>query len=73
MPERRPRESQLRAAFAEVPALSCQRSQGMTPGQVETFNQTGADLQSQYGQPGCPPTLRYVPSMPFLSQADQTR
>src|ERR687895_2147361 len=48
--------SQLRAVFAEAPALSCQRSQGMTQGQVETLNQTGADLQSQCGQPGCPTT-----------------
>jgi hypothetical protein len=46
--------SQLRAVFAEAPALSCQRSQGMTQGQVETLNQTSADLQSQGGQPGCP-------------------
>src|SRR5918998_5569652 len=48
--------SQLRAVFAEAPALSCQRSQGMTQGQVESLNQTGADLLSQGGQSRCPPT-----------------
>src|SRR5919204_5130540 len=61
--------SQLRAVFAEAPALPCQRSQGMTQGQVETLNQTGADLQSQRGQPGCPTTdalTQRVQAAPFL-------
>src|ERR671919_2166652 len=51
---------QLRAVFAEAPALSCQWSQGMTQGQVETLNQTGADLLSQGGQSHCPPTEALV-------------
>src|SRR5918992_1629145 len=61
--------SQLRAVFAEAPALSCQRSQGMTQGQVETLNQTGANLQSQCGQPDCPTTealTQGVQAAPFL-------
>src|SRR5919108_1210713 len=42
---------QLRAVFTKAPTLPCQWRQGMTQGQVETLNQTGADLQSQGGQP----------------------
>src|ERR687892_1185371 len=52
--------SQLRAVFAEAPALSGQRSQGMTQGRVESLNQTGADLLSQGGRSRCPPTEALV-------------
>src|SRR5918996_589270 len=48
--------TELLAIFTEAPALSCQRSQRMPQGQVETLNQTGTDLVSQGGQPRCPPT-----------------
>ena len=48
--------TELLAVFTEAPALSCQRSQRMPQGQVETFNQTGTDLLSQGGQSRCPPT-----------------
>src|SRR5919109_4076809 len=42
---------QLRAVFTKAPTLPCQWSQGMPQGQVETLNQTGADLETQGGQP----------------------
>src|ERR687895_2966182 len=48
--------TELLAVFTEAPALSCQRSQRMPQGQVETLNQTGTDLVSQGDQSRCPPT-----------------
>jgi hypothetical protein len=43
--------TELLAVFTEAPALSCQGSQRMPQGQVETLNQAGTDLLPQGGQP----------------------
>ena len=46
--------SHLRAILPETPALAHQRRQSMTQGEVETFNQTGADRVSQRFEPLAP-------------------
>src|SRR5437660_925410 len=42
--------TQLLPVFARAPTLARQRCQGVTQGQVQALNQTGADLQTKLGQ-----------------------
>src|SRR6266536_1803931 len=45
---------QLLSVFAIAPTLARQRRQGVTQGQVQPLNQTGADLQAKLGQTSRP-------------------